>query len=453
MKKIEYIVNKHIKYHTRWVRELVERFFDILNISDTVEHQIYLLKVSESDKKVCVESYGKISDQLQTELNEWVRQGETDCFCGKMYSFSGIFTFKDIKGDFMVALGYNYSVFDGFIQSYLEYLVNHLFSMIEQVTTSVCEERDEAAYLKNLIYLWSREFVQDKIHSKVICLSQLSILLDVSAIEKLSKTRYEKEDVSGKFIAVSSDSNNKCEIILANAEAPVRLTEIKKIRKLLEITYHSENEGLYLLYNGSYMDGFISPGNITESGYLIEFRGAGAWRFNRISQYDYCGQSIEFKDNNCRIINNYDCFKNKIEKYFQRIFGCNDHLDDICVLIDKARDQKHGTILVFVEDAASEKDRLKNASFPIEIKRNPADYIAQLTAIDGAILLDTQGEIYAIGVILDGEMPENSGFDMARGARYNSAIKYSYSHRGKKNLCIVFSEDGYVNFISDGKEL
>lgn len=79
-------------------------------------------------------------------------------------------------------------------------------------------------------------------------------------------------------------------------------------------------------------------------------------------------------------------------------------------------------------------------------------YITQIAAIDGAILLNEHGKIYAIGTILDSKMPEETGFDMARGARYNSAIKYSYLHRNKKNLCVVISEDGYVNFISNGKE-
>ena len=48
--------------------------------------------------------------------------------------------------------------------------------------------------------------------------------------------------------------------------------------------------------------------------------------------------------------------------------------------------------------------------------------------------------IYVIRTILAGKMPEGAGFDMFRGARYNSDIKYSYSHRNKKNLCVVISE-------------
>lgn len=44
-------------------------------------------------------------------------------------------------------------------------------------------------------------------------------------------------------------------------------------------------------------------------------------------------------------------------------------------------------------------------------------------------------------------MPPN-GVSTARGARYNSAIKYSYSHRKEKHLIVVISEDSYFNIIN-----
>ena len=139
-------------------------------------------------------------------------------------------------------------MFDEFIQTYLSYLIDHLLCMIEQSKTSVREAHDEAANLTNLIYLWSRKFVQNRIYSNTINMSMVSYFLDLTAVEAIADMKYESEDVSGRFIAVSSYPN-KCEIKLKDTGTQVRLNEMKKVRKLLEITYQSGNDGLYLLYN------------------------------------------------------------------------------------------------------------------------------------------------------------------------------------------------------------
>jgi hypothetical protein len=73
--------------------------------------------------------------------------------------------------------------------------------------------------------------------------------------------------------------------------------------------------------------------------------------------------------------------------------------------------------------------------------------IQKLTSIDGSLLLLSNGECHAIGVILDGKATEQE--DSSRGARYNSAIRYSQSIKGKINhLIVVISEDGMIDFIS-----
>ena len=452
MKTIKYIYN-NMKYHTRWLEEFVSEFFYILNIGDIVEYQVYLLALSESDEELRIGNYRRIDDCLKKDLEDWIECGEPGHFRRKTYIFSNKFTYENerIEGDFVVALKYDDTMFDEFIQTYLSYLIDHLLCMIEQSKTSVREAHDEAANLTNLIYLWSRKFVQDRIYSNTINMSMVSYFLDLTAVEAIADMKYESEDVSGRFIAVSSYPN-KCEIKLKDTGTQVRLNEMKKVRKLLEITYQSGNDGLYLLYNRNYIEGFISPGNIKGDYYLIEFLGAGRWRFSSVSG-NHHSQRIEFDGSGCRIIYPYERYSKKFERCFTSIFGSNDSLNKLCEILKNARDQKHGTMLVFLEDAKEESKRLQHAGFSVEIEKNTEKYITQIAAIDGAILLNEHGKIYAIGTILDGKMPEETGFDMARGARYNSAIKYSYSHRNKKNLCVVISEDGYVNFISNGKEI
>jgi hypothetical protein len=86
-------------------------------------------------------------------------------------------------------------------------------------------------------------------------------------------------------------------------------------------------------------------------------------------------------------------------------------------------------------------------NFPLSSKIVDEKQIQKLTSIDGSLLLLSNGECHAIGVILDGKATEQE--DSSRGARYNSAIRYSQSIKGKINhLIVVISEDGMIDFIS-----
>jgi hypothetical protein len=58
--------------------------------------------------------------------------------------------------------------------------------------------------------------------------------------------------------------------------------------------------------------------------------------------------------------------------------------------------------------------------------------------------LDLEGKCHSIGVILDGLASERG--DAARGARYNSAIRYVESS-AHACLAVVLSEDGLINII------
>ena len=115
--------------------------------------------------------------------------------------------------------------------------------------------------------------------------------------------------------------------------------------------------------------------------------------------------------------------------------------------MENAKRQKHGTMLLFTENALDESKRLYNAGYQVSVENMNGRWIEAVGEIDGAMLLDQYGKLYMIGVILDGEMPPR-GVSTGRGARYNSAVKYSYSHKLEKHLLVVISEDGYFNIIN-----
>jgi len=113
-------------------------------------------------------------------------------------------------------------------------------------------------------------------------------------------------------------------------------------------------------------------------------------------------------------------------------------------VVEAAMGQRHGTMLVVSGAAESEATRLGSQSLMVHPMPLTPEQVQRLSGIDGAILVDRECVCHAVGVILDG-LASDAG-DPARGARYNSAIRYT-STVTTPALCIVVSEDGYVDMI------
>ncbi len=130
----------------------------------------------------------------------------------------------------------------------------------------------------------------------------------------------------------------------------------------------------------------------------------------------------------------------------QRIFAALEpgHLDRVWRLVDAAIAAPHGTMLVVSGTAASEAHRLAGQATLIEPVQVTEELVQRITSIDGAVLVDPQGICHAIGVILDGTA--SSTGDPARGARYNSAIRY-LAGKESHTVIVIVSEDGGVNLL------
>lgn len=129
-------------------------------------------------------------------------------------------------------------------------------------------------------------------------------------------------------------------------------------------------------------------------------------------------------------------------------------------VLEIVQKQKKGAVVILGEDdIISEETKrlcLNKMNRGIALLK-PTELLAsdncllQMTAIDGALLIDLHGYCHACGVILDGEATVSG--DMARGARYNSTNNYiqglraKYRSRKKSLLAIVVSEDGMVNIL------
>jgi hypothetical protein len=109
-----------------------------------------------------------------------------------------------------------------------------------------------------------------------------------------------------------------------------------------------------------------------------------------------------------------------------------------------AMDQRHGTMLVVTDEAQAEASRLSMQALAVEPMPLTPELVRRVSGIDGAILANTDGICFALGVILDGLATQDG--DPSQGARYNSATRY-VSSRELPTLCVVVSEDGHVTMV------
>ncbi len=269
-------------------------------------------------------------------------------------------------------------------------------------------------------------------------------------LNEISTLSYERAENTGRLFMIPGLKKhedplheNIRTILLFDQRIP--LANSRYVRKLLEIT---ENQ-VGLISDG---ESILGIGHLSgdyslsrEDLFTVVFTGSYRWE---VHHKDKRMMRVAFEQ--------VELPKAKIDyRRFKYTMRCT--FDDLgeedihyfyAVLLE-AMKQKKGALIIVSEKAGEEVDRLKNQGFAVAPKIVQAALIRDLATIDGAILIDPEGAIHGIGVILDG-MASESG-DPSRGARYNSALRYvetAVNKGTKRVMALVISEDGYTDLIT-----
>ncbi|MEL6987531.1 MAG: DNA integrity scanning protein DisA nucleotide-binding domain protein [Bacteroidota bacterium] len=256
----------------------------------------------------------------------------------------------------------------------------------------------------------------------------------------ISSMHYEGEESIGKLI-VANKHNTNIEIILS-LESPIKIDRFRAIRKLLEMCFDDiclVSDSMLVYGLGKILHTYRAS---DENLFLISFTKHYTWELlhdnNILMQAVYGYPQLQ------KTAVNRDKLSNMLSSSFSRI--TSEQIENLLGLVEEATKQKHGTMLVISNEAEKESERLKNQSTKIKPRKIDHSIIKITSSIDGAIMISPDSICYAIGVILDG-IATNEG-DSARGARYNSAIRYIESIQ-HECLAIVVSEDGSVDLIPE----
>jgi hypothetical protein len=260
-------------------------------------------------------------------------------------------------------------------------------------------------------------------------------------LNRVATTRYERRVGIGSLLIADAGSEHVDRSV--TLRAPVRISETRTLRKLLET---SSREGESLLTDGSEVYGLgwlrADYPAASESVFQVLVLGDGVWELRHDSVPLAVVQfgAPRLPEERVR--------RDRFDDVCVRVFGECDS-DALWVLATSAADAEHGTMLVISGSAANEAARLASQALTIDPTRLDDSLVQQFTGIDGAVLVDPSGYCHAIGVILDGTATSEG--DRSRGARYNSAVKYLASVADRDTptptVILLVSEDGMINIL------
>lgn len=259
-------------------------------------------------------------------------------------------------------------------------------------------------------------------------------------INDMSALNYEKRQSKGTIVAIPEEVIDKQSLLVRLTDnIPIDDKLSKTYRKLLEMT----SEKVALAFGDFQVLGLVDS-SLFE--WKVVFYGFGKWKY-------YFKDQVIFTVENGKIIIGKEAAQISYHLPEEdKVMISNPAVVEI--VVQEAMKQGHGTCILFTDNAAKEASRLAKYRRCIQIEAvnlsEHSDIILPLSAIDGAIISDFDGNCYGVGAILDGEA-QYAG-DYGRGSRYNSAINYvgwkKENDREHEYCAVVISEDGIHDIIA-----
>ncbi|ALQ70104.1 tetratricopeptide repeat protein [Bacillus thuringiensis] len=367
--------------------------------------------------------------------------------------------------------------------SFLKFLMHNIFDELRNGKYYELRAGNKEEYISSK----ARDFMRDLLAvTSALNLSNDGKMYNDDLFDEfnyISTLNYEGVSISAKLLMLNEKEMDKHVNFYIKLKEPIGFEQHRRIRKLLEtsdaqtflIGDYEQIYGLGTLKDYEYLK--------QQPVFVIDFMGKFEYKISMLFvsrdiiisdregienvQWSLEEQTLlvirygtpNLRENRFSSLRLRDKLRNV---FFYEENGMDDgKVNSIITLVKYAVEQRSGTTVVITkpELAEAELEKLEHQAIRIEktnlLAKNTYELkniMERITCIDGAVYLDSEGYCYAIGVILDGIAEKNQG-DSARGARYNSAIRY-VNKEGLKNNCVivVISEDGMVDIVPDIKE-
>ncbi len=221
------------------------------------------------------------------------------------------------------------------------------------------------------------------------------------------------------------------------------LCNFKHVRKLLQAVEHSERS---LISDGKNIVG-IANRHIAHFHITADYHGKLG--FLSVGDQTLCSFHDGSYSSNTHRAKLFEVEEALLDFDLEPTIG-SDMFQVIATLVHNAEDRKFGC--TFVIDLAPVPTATAGQVLtpPINLRlSNELALAAALSKVDGALHIRADLHLYAFACLLDGHRIPNE--DRARGARYNSALRFTSQH--PQTIVVVVSADRPVSIFQQGQEL
>ncbi|CAG36415.1 DNA integrity scanning protein DisA nucleotide-binding domain protein [Desulfotalea psychrophila] len=298
-----------------------------------------------------------------------------------------------------------------------------------------------------------REYASHAVRDSIVDLLNLSLGCDIHmriypilyAILGISKINEEGARPFGRIIFAEPRQILPKVTFLAqfDEDRPPLLANYKHVRKLLQAVENSEG---YLVSDGEKILG-ICGNDIPENCLAVSFQ-------KKIGFISYNNQTI------CSFAHGLYC----VDAYRAKLVEVEDILLDYPLdtetrssllqiaekIVHNGQDKGFGCCLVIDLHTSPIGIEGQNVHPVLDLQQPEKLQLAcALSKVDGALHIRPDLKLHAFACLLDGSRIKNE--NRARGARYNSALRFSYHH--PTSIIIVVSSDRPVSVIYQGQEV
>lgn len=289
-----------------------------------------------------------------------------------------------------------------------------------------------------------RDYIRDRLDMKFGLDSRMEVSSILDAVLGISKTR--EEGAWPRGILVFIDPAMIPEVpFLARFPQPerLRLNNYKHVRKLILAV---ENSDRRLVSDGRYIFG-VAQGLMPECRLTADFRGGyGFLRFSGKLMCSFADGRYSSSDRRPNLVQLEELLlESSIEP------SDRDQLFKIVLsIVERASQQRHGATVVIDLDNKPIKIAGQQLAEPIDLRDEVMlDLAKSLSKVDGALHIGSDLHLHGFACLLDGRAIVHE--NRARGARFNSALRFTAEHEDL--IVVVISSDRPVSVIHQGIDL
>jgi len=289
-----------------------------------------------------------------------------------------------------------------------------------------------------------RDYIVDEMNLKLGWDTQLRVYPILDAILGIFNTREEGAWPRGQLVFIDPSALSRLSFItrFPEMEQP-SIDNFKHVRKLLQAVEQSERK---LVSQGSSIIG-ISNEIIKDFCIVTDFRGRHG--FIRLNGEVVCSFSDGVYKSTTHHAKMVQVEEALLETSLDSESG-NQLYKIICSIVHHAEGQKFGCTLIIDLNEKNEKIAGQNLMPPLDLRENcHLELAMSLAKVDGALHIGQDLKLHAFACLLDGR--SIPGEERARGARFNSALRFTCEHENL--LVVVVSSDRPISVIQEGVEI